>query len=187
MATSASTAAKRGWHPVLRRWPILVGLTAAAGALATGGGRESLALTVSIAAWCYLAAAALGEPWVAWVAVAGGTLVVIGGELLGLPWWAGLVGTAGVLIVVGLVLRVPRLALGAETAGLLGFGGIAVLSLNVPAQPGLVIAGLALAGHAIWDAIHLRRRTVVSPSLAEACIFLDVPLGLGLILLGFLG
>lgn len=187
LVVSTSSAAARRWHFVLHRWPVALGLAAAAGSLATGGNADSAAITVAIAAWCYLAAAALGRPWVVWVAVAGGTLVVIGTELVGLPWWAGLGSTAVILVGVGLVLRVPRLALTAETAALAGFGGVAVLSLFLAPQVGLVVAGLALASHAIWDAVHLRRKAVVSPSLAEACIFLDVPLGIGLILLAFLG
>jgi hypothetical protein len=37
--------------------------------------------------------------------------------------------------------------------------------------------------HAVWDAVHLRRGVVVPRSLAEACIFLDVPLGIAVIAL----
>jgi hypothetical protein len=47
-----------------------------------------------------------------------------------------------------------------------------------------VVAGLALAAHAAWDARHLRRGTVVPRSLAKACLALDLPLGLGVALVG---
>jgi len=41
----------------------------------------------------------------------------------------------------------------------------------------------ALIAHGGWDLWHLRRhRDLVSPSLAEACVALDVPLGLAVLL-----
>ncbi|MFE5309542.1 hypothetical protein [Isoptericola sp. NPDC056605] len=50
-----------------------------------------------------------------------------------------------------------------------------------------MVAGLALAGHGVWDVVHHRRDQVVPRSMAEACLFLDVPLGLGCIALAFFG
>ena len=47
---------------------------------------------------------------------------------------------------------------------------------------GLVVVALTLIAHGVWDVWHLRRhRDLVSPSLAEACIALDVPLGLAVL------
>jgi hypothetical protein len=47
---------------------------------------------------------------------------------------------------------------------------------------GLVVVALTLVAHGIWDIWHLRRhRDLVSPSLAEACVALDVPLGLAVL------
>lgn len=43
----------------------------------------------------------------------------------------------------------------------------------------LVLAGLTLAGHAGWDAVHHRRYEVVPRSMAEACIAVDVAVGVG--------
>jgi hypothetical protein len=48
---------------------------------------------------------------------------------------------------------------------------------------GAILASLALIAHAIWDVIHYRRNAVVPRSLAEFCIFLDVPLGVAVIVL----
>jgi TRAP-type C4-dicarboxylate transport system permease small subunit len=46
----------------------------------------------------------------------------------------------------------------------------------------LVVVALTLIAHGAWDVWHLRRhRDLVSPSLAEACIALDVPLGLAVL------
>ncbi|MET8869645.1 hypothetical protein ABZW11_42510 [Nonomuraea sp. NPDC004580] len=183
MSAPSPTAGRR--HSVLHRWPTALGLAVAVLSLVTGSNEESLAITLAVAAVCYLAAAALGRPWTVWPAVLGGSLVVVVSELIGTPWWAGLGGAAVVLVVVGLALRVSRPALLAQALAVLGFGGVAVIAVFTAPQVGVIVAGLALASHAIWDAIHLRRKLVVAPSLAEACIFLDVPLGLGLIILTY--
>ncbi|GAB2954733.1 hypothetical protein ACFMQL_36470 [Nonomuraea fastidiosa] len=185
MSAPTSTADRR--HLVLRRWPAALGVAVAILSLATGGDRESLAITLSAAVGCYLAAAALGRPWTVWPAVLGASLVVVIGELIGIAWWAGLGGTSAVLVIVGLALRAPRSALLAQALAVAGFGCAVAISVLVTPRVGLVVAGLALASHAVWDAIHLRRRLVVAPSLAEACMFLDVPLGLGAIVLAFAG
>ena len=50
------------------------------------------------------------------------------------------------------------------------------------ATAGLVVVAVTLVAHGIWDLWHLRRhRDLVSPSLAEACVALDVPLGLAVL------
>lgn len=185
MSTSTSTVSRR--HVVLHRWPTALGLAVAVLSLVTGSNQESLAITLAVAAWCYVAAAALGKPWTVWPAVLGGSVVVVGSEVIGMPWWAGLGGTAIVLVGAGLALRVPRPALLAQILAMAGFGGAALIAVSITPRAGVIVAGLALASHAIWDAIHLRRKQVVSPSLAEACLFLDVPLGLGLVILALAG
>ncbi|MFG1948750.1 hypothetical protein [Nonomuraea sp. NPDC048826] len=182
--SSPSTTVSR-WHFLLHRWPTALGLAVAILSLVTGSNQESLAITLAVAAVCYLAAAALGEPWTVWPAVLGASLVVVVSELIGIPWWAGLGGTAVVLVLVGLALRVSRSALLAQALAVVGFGGVAMIAVFSTPQVGVIVGGLALASHAIWDVIHLRRKLVVAPSLAEACIFLDVPLGLGLIVIAF--
>ncbi|KAE8762898.1 hypothetical protein GB883_17010 [Georgenia thermotolerans] len=177
-------AGTTAWRALLRRWPSALGLGVATLLLATGAAeRDTLAITVTAAAVCYLAAAALGRPWVAWASIAGASLVLVVGELAGLPWWVGLALTGLALVVVGLWRGAPRPTL-VQAAALLGFGALAVVALIVEPRAGLVLAGLTLAGHAFWDAIHHRRDQVVSRSLAEACMLLDVPLGLGCIGLG---
>lgn len=176
------------WHAAARRWPAVVGLAAAALILVGTPDREVPALVVGIAALCYLGAAALGRPWVAWALIPVlGALVTVG-ELLDVAWWAVVAGAAVVLLVAGLLRRAPRAPLSAQTAALVGFGGLAALALLLDApRVGLALAGLALASHAVWDAVHLRRRQVVPRSLAEACLFLDVPAGLGFVALAVAG
>ncbi|MEU0952542.1 hypothetical protein ABZ353_09320 [Streptomyces niveus] len=175
-----------GARAVLRRWPTALGLAAVAAQFATGVERESLSVVVCVACLCYLAAAASGRPGVAWPAIAGGSLVVVAAELAGLPWWSGVAGTALILVVLGLVTRVPRPALTAQTVALAGFGAVALVALAVAPRLGLALAGLGLAAHGLWDVAHYRRDAVVPRSLSEFCLVLDVPLGLGAVALAVL-
>jgi hypothetical protein len=170
-------------HGLVHRWPSALGLLAAVTSLATGANRETLAITLSVALLCYLSAAALDRRWISWAGIVGGSLVVVAAELAGLVWWAGIGVAAATLVVIGLFGHASRSALTAQTAALLGFGGLAVAALSLDADAGLVLAGITLASHAVWDVIHYRRDVVVSRSLAEFCILLDVPLGLGLIVI----
>lgn len=172
------------WQALRRRWPAALGLAAAVVVLATGADRETLAIVVGVATLCYLAAAVSGRRWMAWVAVLGASVVVAASEVTGLPWWIGMGAVALGLVVVGLLTRVPLATLGAQTAALLGYGGLAVVALYLAPQAGPVLAGLVLAGHGVWDLVHYRRDRVVSRSLAEFCMLLDVPLGLGFVVLG---
>lgn len=176
-------AARVGSH----HWPAALGLAAAVAALASGGDRDGVAITVGVAALCYLAAAALRRRWIAWAAIPVGTGVVVVSEVAGVPWWIGLGAVAVALVGTGLVIGASRPALTAQALALVGFGGLAVGSLYLAPRLGLVLAGLLLAGHAVWDLVHLRRRVVVPRSLAEFCMALDVPLGLGAVALALLG
>ena len=83
-----------------------------------------MAITVCVAALCYLGAAALGRPWVAWAGIVGASLVVVASELVGLVWWAGISIAALALVVAGILGRTSRPALTAQTAALLVFGGL---------------------------------------------------------------
>ena len=172
---------------VLRRWPSALGLAAAILVLVPGTDDETPAVFVGIAALCYLAAAALSKPWVAWPAIVGGSLVVVASELLGLAWWAGIGIAALALVVVGLLLGASRPALSAQTIALIGFGGLAAAALLLAPPVGLAVAGTVLASHALWDVSHYRGDRVVPRSLAEFCMVLDLVLGVGCIGLAIVG
>lgn len=174
-------------HTALHRWPSALGLVAAVAMLLTGPGPETPATTVGVAAVSYLGAAALGRPWVAWAGILGGSLVVVAGGLVGLPWWVALGGVALALVVVGLLVGAPRRPLTAQAVAMVGFGGLAVVAVFLAPQVGLLLAGAVLASHAVWDVVHYRRKQVVRRSLAEFCILLDVPLGVGCIVLALSG
>jgi uncharacterized membrane protein len=105
----------------------------------------------------------------------------------GLAWSVAVGAVALVLVIAGLLLRVPRPPLTAQTAALIGYGGVAVAALFLPPHIGLMLAGAALIGHGVWDVIHYRSNQVVHRSLAEFCVLLDVPLGVGAIVLAIIG
>ena len=166
-----------GTRPAWRYLPALVGLAVAVSQILTGVSTEGVAITVTAAATCYLAAAALGRPWVAWGGILVSSAAVVLSELAGIPWWLGLAGYAVVLVGIGLRGPTPRAVLADQSLALLGFGGLAVAGVLVSPQLGLALAGLTLVSHALWDYRHWRRRDVVSRGLAEFCFLLDVPLG----------
>ncbi|RGC68571.1 hypothetical protein C5N14_12795 [Micromonospora sp. MW-13] len=167
-----------------RRWPTAAGLAAAIAVLVTVADRETAVTCVWVAALCYLAAAALDRPWMAWVAVPAGSVVIAVGEITGVGRWVLLGAAAAMLVVVAVVVGAPRRQVSAQFVGGTVYAGLALATLALAPDAGLVVAGLVLASHAVWDAVHHRRRAVVSRSLAEACMALDLPLGLGLVVLG---
>ena len=95
--------------------------------------------------------------------------------------WAAIPASVAV-IAVGLRLG-SRPVLAAQTAALVVYGGVAVCALALGPRAGAVVAGSVLVAHAVWDVLHLRRGVVVPRSLAEACIYLDVPLAIAVIAL----
>jgi hypothetical protein len=186
MALQTAQEAPR-WPAIRYRWPSALGLTLAVLQLAMNPDTETVGTVIAVAVLCYLGAAALDRRWVAWAGCAVFPAVVIGSQLAGLAWWVTVGVVALVLVVAGLVLGVPRWPLTAQTAALVGYGGVAVAALFLAPRIGLVLAGLALVGHGVWDVFHYRRNKVVHRSLAEFCVLLDVPLGVGAIVLAVIG
>ena len=190
MSTSRSTAAPASSQATLslwRRWPAAVGLLGAAFVAVVSPDRETVVLALLIAIGCYLAAAALSTRWVAWAAIPIGGALVVAGALIGIDPWFVLGGASIVLVVLGLMLGASRTALAAQSIALVAYGGVALAALALGPAVGAVLASLALVAHAIWDVIHYRRNAVVPRSLAEACMFFDVPLGVTIIVLALAG
>jgi hypothetical protein len=111
---TATTATSRR-QVIVHRWPSALGLAAAAAQLATGAGRETVAIVMCVAALCYLGAAALGRRWVSWAGIVAGSIVVVASEVIGLPWWAGVGIVAFALVMVGLLGGASRPALTAPS------------------------------------------------------------------------
>lgn len=163
-----------------------LGLGAAVVQIVTGISVEGVAIVVVAATLCYLAAAAFDHPWVAWVSILGATAVVFVSELVGVPWWAG-AGIVGVVLFGIGVSRGASARTVPQMLAFLAFGGLAVVGAHLAPRVGLAIAGAALAAHAGWDVAHWRRHVVVPRSLAEFCVFLDIPLGAAAILVALEG
>ena len=121
----------------------------------------------------------------AWVcAVLGAGLVAVA-ELADLPRWAvfGVVGV--VLLAIGLVQRRPMTV--PQALALVGYFGLAVVTVLLSPAVGLAIAGIVLALHAVWDVVHYRRNIVVDRALALWCIGLDLFLGGACVVLAVVG
>lgn len=137
---------------------------------------EAPLTATGIATSCYVAAAAVGIRWLAWLFIPVAALVSIFGDSLPLgPWWVVLAGVGALLLGIGL-LRRKRATL-AQAAAMVGYFGLGVIGLFVAPRLGLAIAGLALAAHAGWDWWHFRRDVVVARSFALWCIGLDLTAG----------
>ncbi len=123
------------------------------------------------------------RPWVSWAAVPSGTAVVVVSEVAGAPWWAGLLVVSAAVVALGCLVSARRPLVLRQAAAFVAFGAAALVALALSPTAALVVGGLGLAAHGAWDAWHLARREVVSRSLAVACLVLDLPLGLGTVVL----
>jgi hypothetical protein len=187
MSTSGSTTAPAPRSALWRRWPAAVGLLGAAFVAMFSPDRDTIIIGLLVALTCYLSAAALGVRWVAWAAIPVATALLVAGGLADIEPWYVLGGTSVVLVVIGLLRAASRTALAAQALAMVAYGGIALVALTLGPVAGAVLASSALMAHAVWDVIHYRRNAVVPRSLAEACIFFDVPLGLAAIALALAG
>ena len=106
-----------------------MGLLGAAFAAIGSPNRETVVVSLLVALVCYLAAAALGVRWVAWVAIPVASALVVAGALIGIAPWFVLGGVAVVLVMVGLVARGSRTVLAAQSLALVAYGGIALIGL----------------------------------------------------------
>jgi hypothetical protein len=190
MSASGSTIAPapvRTRSTLWRHWPVAVGLLAAAFVATSSPDRLTIVITLLVALTCYLAAAALGVRWVAWATIPAASVLLVVGGLADIEPWFVLGGVSVVLVVIGLLRRASRTALAAQSVALVAYGGIALAALTLGPVAGAVLASVALMAHAVWDVIHYRSNTVVPRSLAEACMFLDVPLGLAVVVIALAG
>ena len=69
-----------------------------------------------------------------------------------------------------------------QAAGVLVFGAMSLAALSVT-PAGVYLVAFALLGHAAWDAFHHVRDRVVARSYAEFCGFLDLLLGVAILVL----
>jgi hypothetical protein len=153
------------------------GLAAMHGGTIAGGTTVlTPASAIGVAALCYLAAAATKTRWVAWLGIPVFSGLAFAGLLGFVPWWVLFILAAVVLVIGGVAVGAGRVT-AVQAVALLGFFGLAVLSLSLAPRTGLAVAGIVLAAHALWDIWHYRRNAVVHQSMAIFCIGLDVTVG----------
>ncbi len=172
---------RRRWTDVLmHRWPTALGIAVAAlAAFDLEDGLEFAALTV-LMALVYLGAAALDRRWSAWVVLLAGVLLAFFiPSISGIDPSVVLLAAAPVFLVLGVArgqLRKPG-GLPLQTVGMLAFGSTVLVALYVDPDLGGKLVGIAIIGHAVWDAYHYLRDRVVSRSYAEFCAVVDLLLG----------
>ena len=172
---------RRRWVDFLKhRWPTALGIVVAAlAAFDLEDGLEFATLAV-LMPLVYLGAAALDRRWSAWVVLLAGLAVAFF-----IPSTSEVVPSVVLLVaaLVFLVLGVVRgqlvkpSGLTLQAGGMLAFGSIALVALYVEPNLGGKLVGIAILGHAAWDAYHYLRSRVVLRSYAEFCAVLDLLLG----------
>jgi hypothetical protein len=173
---------RRRWTDILmHRWPTALGIALAAlAAFDLQDGLEFAALTL-LMALVYLGAAALDRRWSAWVVLLAGIL-----PTFFIPSNSGidpsvvlLLAAAPVFLVLGVARGLWRRpgGLPLQTVGMLAFGSTVLVALYVDPDLGGKLVGIAIVGHAGWDAYHLLRNRVVPRSYAEFCAVVDLLLG----------
>jgi hypothetical protein len=183
MATSVHTPTMGA---IKRRWPALSGVAMAGFAgLDVADGGERLAPVLAASAVIYLGAAALQRPGAAWPLFFGSFVVLAAaGAVPGLPdaTWI-LLGAAALFVGYGLIRGAtrPATALPLQTLAMAGFGGVAVLAMEVRPGLGAYLVAAGLLGHAAWDVYHHRTGRVVARSLAEFCVVLDTLLAVAVV------
>ena len=168
---------------VLRRWPTALGLATGAFIVSDMSDGTEAALVLVVAALAYLATAVLERQGLIWAVVAAEMVVVVVLQSLDVDPVPVLAVAAVVLALVGAVRRrwgPSRFeTLYPWLTGLFLVAGL-VEAYASPVLAGVVV-GVALIGHAVWDAVHWREDAVVSRPFAEWCETLDFVLGAGVL------
>ncbi|GAA3588588.1 hypothetical protein GCM10022419_083680 [Nonomuraea rosea] len=187
MTTEADPAIGR----VLRHWPVLAGLGAAALVVLGMATGAEVAKALAASAVVYLGAAALGSRSATWPVFFVTLAVIVAADLIDEDFeatWA-VLGLGVLLGGYGLVrslragTRPDFAGLPLQSLALLGFGAAATVALFVDVTAGSYLVALGLLGHAAWDVYHYRADRVVSRSLAEFCFVLDTAVAVAIIVL----
>ncbi|MEW1587238.1 hypothetical protein AB0283_17600 [Micromonospora vinacea] len=176
------------------RWPIAVALVVVAGAATVialvNEQAELFGPAVATMAGIYLMAYALGRQWTAWLA-----FVILSAVVTGLHLLARLL-TLPVDPAVGMTLLLvplwvwaatrrrfsPTRTFPVQTAGMMVFGAITLLTVATQPQVGTAVAGVGFLAHGIWDAYHYRAKLVVTRSWAQFCAIVDLGVGIALLI-----
>jgi hypothetical protein len=178
---------------VANRWPTTLALPIIAGAITLIAllDREAELFGPSIAtmAGIYLTAYAHGRPSTAWLAFIVLSLVVTALHLLArtdlLPADPG-IGMTVALVPLWIWAVARRRftdinTFSVQTAGMIGFGAIALLCATVQPRLGAALAGVGFLAHGIWDAYHFKANKVVNRPWSEFCAVIDLAVGVALL------
>ncbi len=181
---------RRWWGFLAHRWPTALGIAVAAitafDLRVDAGFVSSLSALIVVMALVYVGAAALGRRSASWVVLLAGLPVAfVVPSTLGINPSVILLLAAAFFLVVGAVRGRSREAadIALQAAGVLGFGAMSLAALSVTPELGVYLVAFALLGHAAWDAFHYVRDRVVARSYAEFCGFLDLLLGVAILVL----
>jgi hypothetical protein len=178
---------------LIDRWPSAVAVVGAAGAVVVVAlldrAVDYFVPAVVTMAGIYLMAYAIGRPWTAWLALAVLSIVVAVLQVLDGQGALQVNPALGMSVVAVLLwlwtVARRRFADGitfyVQTAGLLGFGAVALVCAALAPRWGALLAGVGFLAHAVWDGYHCRARKVVDRSYAEFCAVFDVVVGSALI------
>lgn len=175
------------------RWPTALGLLLAAGGIAAivllDAEEERFGPGVATMSGIYLAAFALGRPAAAWIAFPVLSALSVPLTLLDIDTAIGMTAVTVVLWLWALLRG--RAAEGRwftiQTAGMVVFGAITVLTTLAEARLGVFLAGLGFFGHGLWDAYHFKANRVVNRPWSEACVVVDLPVGVALMIVALAG
>ncbi|MGK5675368.1 hypothetical protein ACSNOB_21305 [Micromonospora sp. URMC 106] len=176
------------------RWPSALALVSIVGAVMViafvGREAELFGPAVATMAGIYLVAYASGRPWAAWPAFVALSAVVTALHVLRrlsvLDVDPG-IGMTVVLLPLWLWAVARRLfadvgTFTAQTAGMVGFGAIALLCAATQPRLGAGLVGVGFLAHGAWDAYHFVRNTVVNRPWSEFCGVVDLAVGAALII-----
>jgi hypothetical protein len=182
-------------HPaglLRRRWPTGLALAVVAlNVLASGSQDVADAVagfgeTLPLLPLIYLVVHQLGRPEATWPVLGAGLVAVFVIPL------QDAVAPSTVLVVLALAVLLwgavrgtphGRATFGAQAAGALVFGGLALAGLAVDPDLGRYLVAAGWFFHGVWDFVHLRLDKVVSRTFAEWCGVIDVLVAVQLLFL----
>ena len=174
-----------------RRWPTAVGLVLGGCLVAVVLLQDEPDFAPPIAgmAGIYLAAYALDRPAAAWVAFPALSAVMVLLEALDLDAATGMTTVAVLLWVWAAAAggTADRRLFTLQTAGLVAFCVVTMLAALAQPRLGIALAGVGFVAHGLWDAYHFRIDRVVHRSWSEACLVVDLPVGVALVAVAMVG
>jgi len=170
------------------RWPTWLALAMVA--VSVGGEVEPTGLAEGLLVFAlgYLGSAVVQRRQATWlvaiVAIAAAALLRLQEQIA--PSTVLLAAAVGLVLWAAVRGRLRTDAVKLETAGMLLFGGVAVVAMAVDPVLGLYLVAAGWLGHALWDIAHLRADKVVSRSFAEWCAVFDGLRGIGILVVAAL-